>query len=227
LNNAIVKTFCSALTVLTCSTMSMAGGIGLGTTRVIFPTNVAQVPLLISNTSTEDHFLINSWIEDQNEKKTNDLLITPPIYVSKPNSSNAIKINKIKEDFAQDRETLYYVNIKSVPSANKQVLENTNVLQLAVLSRIKLFIRPEGLKPIENIEQKIELKKVNNNYFISNPTPFYMNLVKVTVNGKSLNQGLTIKPLSDYPLENKNVSTVSFKMINDYGGLTETVNLKN
>ena len=159
MNNAIVKTFCSALTVLTCSTMSMAGGIGLGTTRVIFPTNVAQVPLLISNTSTEDHFLINSWIEDQNEKKTNDLLITPPIYVSKPNSSNAIKINKIKEDFAQDRETLYYVNIKSVPSANKQVLENTNVLQLAVLSRIKLFIRPEGLKPIENIEQKIELKK--------------------------------------------------------------------
>lgn len=207
--------------------MSIAGGIGLGSTRVIFPTNSAQMPLLISNSSTDDHYLINSWIEDQNEKKSNDLLVTPPIYVSKPKTDNALKIVKIKENFPLDRETLYYVNIKSVPSANKEMLESTNVLQLAVLSRIKLFVRPEGLKPIENFEKYIQLKKINNQYFISNPTPFYLNLVMVKINGKDLNPGLTIKPLSDYQLDSKNISTVSFKMINDYGGLSETINLKN
>jgi fimbrial chaperone protein len=37
------------------------------------------------------------------------------------------------------------MNVKAIPSVNKAKTENNNVLQLAILSRIKLFVRPNNL----------------------------------------------------------------------------------
>lgn len=36
------------------------------------------------------------------------------------------------------------MNVKAIPSVNKAKTENNNVLQLAILSRIKLFVRPNN-----------------------------------------------------------------------------------
>ncbi len=37
------------------------------------------------------------------------------------------------------------MNVKAIPSVSKAKTENNNVLQLAILSRIKLFVRPANL----------------------------------------------------------------------------------
>jgi fimbrial chaperone protein len=47
------------------------------------------------------------------------------------------------------------MNVKAIPSVNKAKTENNNVLQLAILSRIKLFVRPNNLamQPEEALSQ--------------------------------------------------------------------------
>lgn len=37
------------------------------------------------------------------------------------------------------------MNVKAIPSVDKSHIEGKNVLQLAILSRIKLFVRPANL----------------------------------------------------------------------------------
>ncbi|WP_219558676.1 fimbria/pilus periplasmic chaperone, partial [Klebsiella michiganensis] len=44
----------------------------------------------------------------------------------------------------QDRETLFWMNVKAIPSMDKSKLSD-NTLQLAIISRIKLYYRPAKL----------------------------------------------------------------------------------
>ncbi|RFM85204.1 fimbrial chaperone protein FimC, partial [Salmonella enterica subsp. enterica serovar Heidelberg str. CFSAN002075] len=39
-----------------------AGGIALGATRVIYPSAAKQTSLAISNSDTQERYLVNSWI---------------------------------------------------------------------------------------------------------------------------------------------------------------------
>jgi fimbrial chaperone protein len=44
----------------------------------------------------------------------------------------------------QDRESLFWMNVKAIPSMDKSKLSD-NTLQLAIISRIKLYYRPAKL----------------------------------------------------------------------------------
>ncbi|CAI2537162.1 Chaperone protein fimC precursor [Serratia ficaria] len=45
-----------------------------------------------------------------------------------------------------DRESLYFFSIKAIPSVDKLALEGKNALILAAVTRVKLFVRPAGLR---------------------------------------------------------------------------------
>jgi P pilus assembly chaperone PapD len=49
-------------------------------------------------------------------------------------------IDATNNQLPQDRETLFWMNVKAIPSMDKSKLDNT--LQLAIISRIKLYYRP-------------------------------------------------------------------------------------
>ncbi|WP_159284034.1 fimbrial biogenesis chaperone, partial [Klebsiella pneumoniae] len=86
-------------------------------------------------------------------------------------------------NLAQDRESLFWLNIKTIPSVKKnEVQENT--LQLAIKKRLKFIYRPSAVKglPEENAD-KLVWKKIGNQIQVTNPTPFYMNFSVITVGG--------------------------------------------
>lgn len=125
-----------------------AGGIALGATRIIYPADAKQTAVWIRNSHTNERFLVNSWIENSSGVKEKSFIITPPLFVSEPKSENTLRIIYTGPPLAADRESLFWMNVKTIPSVDKNALNGRNVLQLAILSRMKLFLRPIQLQDI-------------------------------------------------------------------------------
>lgn len=125
-----------------------AGGIALGATRIIYPADAQQTAVWIRNSHTNERFLVNSWIENSSGVKEKSFIITPPLFVSEPKSENTLRIIYTGPPLAADRESLFWMNVKTIPSVDKNALNGRNVLQLAILSRMKLFLRPIQLQEL-------------------------------------------------------------------------------
>lgn len=75
-----------------CSSAVYAGGVGLGATRMVYSSATTQSMMQVRNTHPDATFLIQSWMENEKGERTNDFVITPPLYVMKPASESAVKI---------------------------------------------------------------------------------------------------------------------------------------
>ena len=84
----------------------------------------------------------------------------------------------------QGRESLFWLNIKAIPSASKQM----NSLQIAVKTRIKLIYRPETLRASTPEEQanKLTWRRAGNTLQVNNPTPYVINFNEITLGNKKL-----------------------------------------
>lgn len=69
--NSIKVGFIVLLTLFTSLNVQAAGGIALGATRVIYPSAAKQTSLAISNSDTQERYLVNSWIENNAGQKEN------------------------------------------------------------------------------------------------------------------------------------------------------------
>ncbi|MNC37125.1 Chaperone protein FocC precursor [compost metagenome] len=124
-----------------------------------------------------------------------------------------------------NKESLYWLNIKSIPSAPKK--ENT--LQVAVKTRIKLIYRPEALKKEipEKLAGQLTWQKVGNQVQVTNPTNYYMNFNQITVGGKAVPEVTFVAPGSSARFNlpaGVSSGALSFKLISDYGGTGEAHN---
>ncbi|MFU2315127.1 fimbria/pilus periplasmic chaperone [Rahnella sp. PCH160] len=201
---------------------AMAGGISLGATRVIYPQGAAQTSLSIANSDVGKVFLIQSWVSESDGKKSTDFVITPPIFVIQPNKENTIRIMYVgKNPLPVDRESLYYLNSKAIPSGKPE--EGKNTLQIATETTIKMFVRPDNL-PTKSLEapKAIRCKLNGANVSVSNPTPYYVTLVGITVGDQKLPNTM-VAPKSDtqIPLTGGPGGTIKFQTVNDFGSKTD------
>lgn len=90
--NSIKLGFIVLLTLFTSLNVQAAGGIALGATRVIYPSAAKQTSLAISNSDTQERYLVNSWIENSAGQKEKTFIVTPPLFVSEPKSENTLRI---------------------------------------------------------------------------------------------------------------------------------------
>ncbi|EBL7063672.1 fimbria/pilus periplasmic chaperone [Salmonella enterica] len=198
------------------------GGIALGATRVIYPQGSDQVSLPVNNTDSKSVFLIQSWVENSDSKKSSDFVVTPPLFVIKPQKENTLRIMYMgPNNLPTDRESLYWMNVKAIPSANKDI-KDKNTLQIAVLSRIKLFVRPKDL-PMKSVDApaKLRFHQSGDSLTIKNPTPYYLTLVQ-------LHAGLTTLPATMVPpmgqstvkLPQGSSGGITFQTVNDFGANT-------
>lgn len=197
-----------------------AGGIALGATRLIYNQEKKQASMPVVNSTTNKRFLINSWVEDASSKKINTVIVTPPMFVSEAKSESSLRIINANQNLARDRETLYYLNVQAIPSVSKEELEQTNVLQLAILSRIKMMVRPPNLSiRVEDAPGLLITSVRNNKIFIKNPTPYFMTIANLSVdNQKQIT--FMLDPFSEKSLDHFG-REVKFQTINDYGAFTE------
>jgi len=198
-----------------------AGGVSLGATRLIYPTNQNQVVLKIYNSDTTSNYLVQSWVTDENDKKISDFIITPPLFVIKAGSDSLLNVvyTGDKGKLNSNREKLYFLNAKVIPSLNEDERELDNALLISTTTKIKMFMRPSGLKGNSFTSYKeINCSYENGKLKIDNPTQFYMNLTALKIGGKEFSAAEIISPIAALFIRTADRSKdVEYNFINDYG----------
>jgi fimbrial chaperone protein len=212
---------CLAATL--CSSAVYAGGVGLGATRMVYAANSKQSTLQVRNTHTSASFLIQSWMENARGERSQDFVITPPLYVLKPATESVVKIIFNGKSLPQDRETLYWMTVKAIP---QQTNNNTgNSLQFASANRIKVFYRPASLPDNANDAfKKISGEYTSGQVVLRNPTPYFITTLNMYIDGKVV-KPVMLPPKSTTTLAEKfsHATSVTFQTINDYGAWTPVI----
>ncbi|ELH8609706.1 fimbria/pilus periplasmic chaperone [Enterobacter asburiae] len=199
-----------------------AGGIAPGATRVIYPENDSQASLAVTNSDSHERYLIQAWVEDDKGLRDHDFIVTPPLFAAAPKSENTLRIVYTGKPLPADREVVYWMNVKAIPAMDKSAIKGVNTLQLAVLSRMKLFMRPDGLKVSEpESAEQLRFQQTAGQVLIKNPTPYYQSLVNISVGGRKL-ENTMIEPFGQRVLKLPAgvVGPVHYQTVNDYGAIT-------
>lgn len=197
-----------------------SGGVTIGGTRLIFDGGKKEASLSVSNSDTGP-YLIQSWVEpNNNDPARPPFIITPPLFRLDGNQQNLLRIVNTGGQLPTDRESLYWLNVKAIPTNTAP--ENANTLQIAVRTRLKLIYRPNTLKGIpEEVTHKLRWRQTGSRLTVSNPTPFYMNFNEVTVGNHPITEATFVAPMisATFATPGKVTGLVSWKIINDFGGV--------
>lgn len=216
--------------LLATTSIAHAGGVALGATRVIYSSDEKQASIALTNSDQKNRFLVQSWIDDKNEKKSALFVLTPPLFVSKPRSENTLRIMYVGPKLPTDRESIFWLNSKAIPSVDRDKIEGQNVLQIAILSRIKVFMRPADLPttPADALKQLTFLRQ-GGGIKVDNPSPYHITMVNINIGNQKL-ENTMISPKSSNVIKVPGNASgkVTYQTVNDYGANTpiETANIR-
>ncbi|MGY2137365.1 fimbria/pilus periplasmic chaperone [Pseudomonas reactans] len=203
--------------------------VGLDRTRVIFDGGKDATSVNITNNNTQLPYLAQGWIEDESGKKiTSPLIVLPPVQRLEPGKQSQLKVQALPaaKSLPQDRETVFYFNLREIPPRS----DKANTLQIALQTRIKLFYRPQAITPSQQDlsnpwQQKLTLTLAGERYQVNNPTPYYVTLVdaRSSKDGKTVPgfEPLMVPPkgaLTLGPTAKELGTTPHLAYVNDYGG---------
>lgn len=216
------------------ATLAQAGVV-IGGTRIIYPSDQAEVQVTLKNKDDAKRYLVHSWVSNIDDSKA-PFVITPPIYKLDENRQTLLHVvyTGDKTHLPQDRESLFMANIKSVSSVPEE-LHDKNTLQFAIKTKIKLFYRPSALSDAaaKTAWQSLQFSRRNNQLTIKNPTPFYVTLGQLKVAQKEVKPlgkqdtpsalSMMIAPYGEqvFALPTAAHGSVMWTAINDFGAETE------
>ncbi|EPQ0972086.1 fimbria/pilus periplasmic chaperone [Citrobacter farmeri] len=197
-------------------------GVALGATRVIYPAGQKQVQLAVTNNDDNSTYLLQSWVENAEGVKDGRFVVTPPLFAMQGKKENTLRIlDATNNQLPQDRESLFWMNVKAIPSMDKSKLSE-NTLQLAIISRIKLYYRPTGLAlSPDQAPEKLTFRRSAGSLTLINPTPYYLTVTELSAGTRTLENAL-VPPMGEtrVTLPADAGSDITYKTINDYGALT-------
>ncbi|NCG55172.1 molecular chaperone [Serratia fonticola] len=208
-----------SLILLLASGLVNAGGVTVGGTRLIYDGGKNEAPLNVTNSDVSP-YLIQSWVETpEGGVEKAPFIITPPLFRLEGNQQNILRVVRTGGNLPNDRESLFWLNVKTIPSGSKK--EGANTLQIAVKTRIKLLFRPQGLRGVpEDMADRLTWSQSGNQLTVTNPTPFIMNFQSVKVGGHEIKNVTYVMPQSQaiFPLQTGTSGPISWRLISDYGG---------
>lgn len=211
-----------------------SGGISLGATRIIFHENDPAKSVKVNNTS-ENVYLMRTWVSGADSKNlAEEWVVTPPIYKLSDNDALQVKISSVDQSsLPKDRESIFFLNVLTIPSTEKNKSAPTEgssgQVNVALNTKIKLFYRPDSIKltqsEMSEVYNKMIFRADGKQVFIENPSAYYINFNEIKINNKNFTiDKQFIAPFStvSIPVSEK-VHKVSYRIINDFGGVTATV----
>lgn len=203
------------------------GAVSMDRTRVIFDGSQKSISLNISNNNKQLPYLAQGWIENADGQKIQSpLVVLPPVQRLEPGKSSQVKIEALPaiSTLPQDRESLFYFNLREIPPKS----DKPNTLQIALQTRVKLFYRPKAIIPEKNgapWQDKLTLEKQGDQYVVKNPTPYYVTIINATANAKS-SEGQDFTPVMVPPFGQDKLGVNANQLgnspvltyINDFGG---------
>ncbi|MCC2000688.1 molecular chaperone [Enterobacter bugandensis] len=210
-----------ACAVISASVSAANAGVIIGGTRVVYDGNKKEASIDVNNPD-KTPYLIQSWVETLNggaEKAP--FIITPPLYRLDGGQQNIERV-VVTGNLPQDKESLYWLNIKAIPSAPKK----DNTLQIAIKTRIKLIYRPAGLRSQQpqELSHQLTWRRNGNQLQVINPTSYVINFNEISLGGKKIENVSYVLPgeSMNFTLPaGANSTSVNYKVINDYGAVSD------
>lgn len=208
------------IVVVSLLSASVQAGVIVGGTRVIYNGEKKETSISVKNPD-KSSFLIQSWSDaGESSADKSPFMVTPPLFRLGGGQENTLRIIRTGGNLTEDRESLYWLNIKSIPATEKK--DNVNTLQIAVKTRIKLIYRPQSLtQQPEDLTGKLSWQRSGNKLTVSNPTAYYMNFSTLKVGTSTVKDATYVAPMSSasFSIPNGASGDVSWTLINDFGSI--------
>lgn len=170
------------------------------------------------------HTQINQYVVISEFIKSNKLLVVY-LNVEQGKKENTLRIiNATNHQLPGDRESLFWVNVKAIPAMEKDQ-KNENTLQLAIISRIKMFYRPTHLAMApEEAPAMLRFRRSGSKLTLINPTPYFITVTNMKAGNSNLPNTM-VPPKGEVSVDIPHAVTgdISFQTINDYGALTPRI----
>lgn len=211
------------------------GGVLLAGTRLIFDGAKEAASMTVTNSAEKDVWLMRFWVSpydsetEEKEKQPLPFAVTPPLYRLDPKGAVQLRVNKISDSLPEDRESVYYLNHLAIPPKKLEKPSKKAVqsgLQFAVNTRIKLFYRPSAINDSSAVKaapDKLSVTAAEKIMVIKNPTPYFINLSKLAVDGKSVqtSKDTMVAPFGELTLPVVSAhGTLTYSTIDDRGMTT-------
>ncbi|EAA5922551.1 molecular chaperone [Salmonella enterica subsp. enterica serovar Teko] len=200
--------------------------IQISATRVIYHAAEKNVSVQITNPGKYP-VLLQSWTDDGDPEIRPDTLrtpfiLTPPLTRVNADAGQTLRLSYNGAALPTDRESVYWLNVLEIPPVGEK---GGNQIQVAFRSRIKLFYRPTGLDnkgakaAISQLRWRVQKNKIS----LSNPTPYYVSVITITVSGGGKKISVPADMLApnssaDFTLPTGvTADSVTVDAINDYG----------
>lgn len=216
---------------------SAHAGMQIVGTRIVYPSQSREVTVNIKNTGTGSASmrLVQVWVGDGDPDATAEstkapFTATPPVSRIDGGQGQSVRLMYTGGvPLPQDRESVFYFNMLEIPPKPETT---DNYLQFAVLTRIKVFYRPENLPgdPIragEGLAWKVIRHGDGYALECTNPAVFSVSIANARIEDagrvvdSSAEGGLCPpKDRGVFPLKGREATSgtkVVFDMINDYG----------
>jgi chaperone protein EcpD len=166
----------------------------IGGTRVVYPLAQREVTVKLDNDSKAPS-LVQVWIDDgkadtaPGESKA-PFMVTPPIFRMEPQKSQTLRVIYTGDALPADRESVFWLNVLDIPPKPTGEAAESNTLQFAFRTRIKIFARPAKLEgQPEDAPAQLSWKLVpdpdgeGQALSVTNPTPYHVSFSEFAVDG--------------------------------------------
>lgn len=200
-------------------------GVSLSKTRIIFTGNSNSEIINITNDDNQPYLIQAGVTEKIDGQLSPHFLVTPPIFRLENKSSSSLRILlKEAKTLPDDKESIFYLNTKIIPSTSKYENElPTSKLVLVTNFVIKIIYRPHLLAdPTDDDYKKVLLKMKNKKWVFDNPTPYYLTVTSLKFDNDKYSQAILLAPFSQTVIDREGspVKQALWHIINDYGELS-------
>lgn len=217
-----------AISILCSSLLSPLthSGIQAQATRVIYNSNNSAATLSLKN-NADKPYMVQTWLSDHegNSKDKLPMVVVPPLMKITPKKESILRFIYSGQGLPQDRESLFWINIQEIPPNPTE----ENVLQIAILSKLKLFYRPNQIRTtLDEAAKNVEWFKEGQQLKVRNTSPLHVTIGTIKDESGQVfsafdqdmvapNQTITV--INNF---NSNTKSISYTYINDFGGATST-----
>ena len=176
-----------ALALALFGTIGAHASVVINNTRIIYPQKDREVTVRLES-KNQAPVMIQAWLDNGDEYSTPDLaeipfIATPPIFRMEPGKQQVVRLAYTGDTLSSKQESLFWFNVLEVP-AQAQEGQESNQLQLAFRSRIKLFFRPTNLPyGVEAAPEKLQWRRDSTEQGqvleVYNPTPYHVTFEQI------------------------------------------------
>ncbi|EHM1654459.1 fimbria/pilus periplasmic chaperone [Salmonella enterica subsp. enterica serovar Saintpaul] len=225
----LTRLFSATALLLAAGIPAAFASIQISATRVIYHAAEKDVSVQIMNPGKHP-VLLQSWTDDGHpetrpEALRTPFILTPPLTRVNADAGQTLRLSFSRAPLPANRESVYWLNVLEIPPVGAK---DSNQIQVAFRTRIKLFYRPAALddKGAQAAIAQLRWRTQGNKISLSNPTPYYVSAIAVTVSqgGKKISvpaDMLAPNGSAEFALPAgmsvNSADSVTVDAINDYG----------